>query len=176
MRGLAPTKCILFDLSCISNESTHTYKVYPVWPKFYPKWEDTHLQSISCLSWVWSQMRGYTPTKYILFVLSFIPNERTHTYKVYPVWPELYLKREDTHLQSISCLTWAVTQMRGHTPIKYILFDLSCISNERTHTYKVYPVWPKFDPKWEDLHLQSLKVCPVWLLKFNLGERTHLLH
>ena len=127
MRGHTPTLlCLTWFLTQMRG---HTYKVCHVWPNLYPKWEDT--------------------------------------YKVYPVWPELYLKWEDTYLQSVSCLTQVLSQMRGHTPTKPVLFVLSCIPNERTHTYKVYPVWPKFYPKREDTHLQSLKVRHVWLLKFN---------
>ena len=98
----------------------HTYKVCHVWPNLYPKWEDTHLQGVSCLTRAVSQWG------------------RTHTYKVYPVWPKFYPKREDTHLRNLSCLSWVVSQMRGHIPTKYILFDPSFILNERTHTYKVW--------------------------------------
>ena len=100
-----PTQSVMFDPTCIPNERTHTYKVYPVWPELYPKWEDTYLQGVSCLTQVLSQMRGHTPTKPVLFVLSCIRNERTHTYETCPVCLELYLKWEDTYLQSISCLT-----------------------------------------------------------------------
>ena len=150
-----PTKSVMFDPTCIPNERTHlqslscltqlvsqmrghTYKVCHVWPNLYPKWEDTHLQSRSCLTWAVSQMRGHILTRCILFDPSFIPNERTHTYETCPVCLELYPKREDTHLRNLSCLSWVVSQMRGHIPTKYILFDPSFILNERTHTYKVW--------------------------------------
>ena len=54
MRGHILTRCILFDPSFIPNERTHTYETCPVCLELYPKWEDTYLQSISCLTQVLS--------------------------------------------------------------------------------------------------------------------------
>ena len=156
------------SLSCLTQVVSHMIGHTP-----------TMSERLPCLTWFLTQMRGHTPTKSVMFDPTCIPNERTHTYKVDPVWPELYLKWEDTYLQGVSCLTQVLSQTRGHTPTKPVLFVLSCISNERTHTYKVYPVWPKFYPKREDTHLQSLKVRHVWLLNswsLTRWQDTHLLH
>ena len=118
------------SLSCLTQVVSHMRGHTP-----------TMSERLPCLTWFLTQMRGHTPTKSVMFDLSCIPNERTHTYKVYPVWPKFYPKREDTHLRNLSCLSWVVSQMRGHIPTKYILFDPSFILNERTHKYVMFDSW-----------------------------------